>query len=163
MMRRIYRTTAGMLLLVFSASLMPASLLAQTPNPTPGNVTDTPADGTSNGTTNGATNSTAAPPNYTPPANTTLPQTNLNPQGYAPGAYPSSTTSSAVAFYNQLPGGSISSKIPTLVGAAFGGVLGAHFGIIGTLAGAVVGGVVGHFIGSHLAQSANPYAQPIDN
>ncbi len=141
MNRKLNRLTAGMLTVVFTLSLLPLSLAAaETSAPgTTDNVIDSGTATSNNGQasiTGGAVN-----PNV------------RAGYGYGNRNYPYGTQP---AF-----GSATTSKIPMLVGAAFGGVLGAHFGIVGTLAGAVVGGLVGKFVGGQMGEPA--YGNYYDN
>ncbi|MBI4871105.1 MAG: hypothetical protein HY814_06020 [Candidatus Riflebacteria bacterium] len=143
MMRRIHRATAWSLMFVFTLSLLPVSLMAaEIPTPN-GQVTDT-QPGTNPTVTGGSQASVTGGG---------VPAVNPNdPRNYPYGYYPTGA---------QYGHGGQTSILPTVIGAAFGGLLGSHFGMIGTLAGAAVGGFVGRFVGQQIGQPA--YGNYYDN
>lgn len=136
MNRKSNRLTAWMLTVVFTLSLLPLSLAAAN-NSAPVTTDNVIDSGTATSTTGQASITGGA----------------VNPNSYPYGSYPYGTQP---AF-----GSSTTSKVPMLIGAAFGGLLGAHFGIVGTLAGATVGGLVGKYIGGQMCEPA--YGNYYDN
>lgn len=134
MTRRFRRFTAGLLVVAFTSGLTPLPVLAAN-----GDVTDTQSAGTVTGDSRASNTGVAINPN--------------DPRNYPYGYYPNGSQ------YGYPSGPS--RTVPTLIGAAFGGLLGAHFGIAGTLAGAVAGGAVGRLVGGQIGEQ--PYGNYTDN
>lgn len=132
MKRKVLKATAWVLVGALTFGLFPVHTLAA--ESASGSVTDTTVGSDDRASQTGGAVNPNDPRNY--------------PSGYYPGG----------AEYGM---GGHRSKIPMLIGAAFGGLLGAHFGIVGTLAGAAAGGVVGHLVGGQLGEA--PYGNYYDN